>query len=126
MSPPIGPALLLDEMFSPVIAEQLREKRHDVLAVVADPKLRALDDTALYEWARSNGRRVVTENAKDFRPLLWLEKGETGPGILLTSSRTFPRSRRSVGLLVAALDNWFCLPDVLDRPPEDWLSKPTR
>ena len=126
MSPSIGPALLLDEMFSAVIAEQLREKGYDVAAVVADPELRALDDAALYEWARSNGRRVVTENAKDFRPLLWREEGEAGPAILLTSSRTFPRSRRSVGLLVAALDDWLCLPDVLDRPPEDWLSKPTR
>jgi hypothetical protein len=33
--------LLLDEMFSGAIAEQLRAKGHDVLAVVADP---ALDD----------------------------------------------------------------------------------
>lgn len=125
MSPPIGPALLLDEMFSPVIAQQLREKGHDVLAVAADPRLRALDDGELYEWARSSGRRLVTENAKDFRPLLWREEGKAGPGILLTSSRAFPRSRRSVGFLVTALENWLCLPDVLSRPPEDWLPKPT-
>ena len=125
MSPPVGPTLLLDEMFSPVIAEQLRDKGHDVLAVAADPRLRAMDDAELYEWARSNGRRLVTENAKDFRPLLWREETKAGPGILLTSSRTFPRSRRSVGLLVAALETWLCLPDVLGRPPEDWLPKPT-
>ena len=34
--------LLLDEMFSGAIAEQLRAKGHDVLAVVADPALVAL------------------------------------------------------------------------------------
>lgn len=124
MSPPVGPALLLDEMFSPVIAQQLRDKGHDVLAVAADPMLRALDDAELYEWARSSGRRVVTENAKDFRPLLWREEGKAGPGILLTSSRTFPRSRRSVGHLVAALESWLCRPVALSRPPEDWLVKP--
>ena len=31
-------------MFSPVIAQQLRERGHDVIAVAADPRLRALDD----------------------------------------------------------------------------------
>ncbi len=126
MSGPGGPALLLDEMFSPAIARQLRERGHDVLAVAADPRLRALDDAKLYEWARANGRRLVTENVKDFRPLLRREEGEAGPGILLTSSRTFPRSRRSVGLLVAAIESWLCLPDAVSRPPEDWLVKVNR
>ncbi|MGH9107260.1 MAG: DUF5615 family PIN-like protein [Acidimicrobiales bacterium] len=124
MSARRGPALLLDEMFSPAVAQPLRDKGHDVLAVATEPALRALDDAELYEWARSNRRRVVTENAKDFRPLLWREEGEAGPGILLTSSRTFPRSRQSVGLLVVALENWLCQPDSLSRPPEDWLAKP--
>ncbi len=124
MSRPSGPSLLLDEMFSPVVAQRLRERGHDVVAVVADPTLRALGDAELYEWARSNGRRLVTENVKDFRPLLRREDGDVGPGILLTSSRTFPRSRRSVGLLVAALESWLSLPDASSRPPEDWLVKP--
>jgi len=123
VSRPSGPALLLDEMFSPVIAQQLRARGHDVIAVAADPRLRALDDAELCEWARSNGRRLVTENVKDFRPLLSGEQAKAGPGILLTSSRTFPRSRRSVGLLVTALESWLCLPDAFNRPPEDWLVK---
>src|SRR5579884_4221554 len=106
-------------MFSPVIAQQLRDKGYDVVAVAADPALRSLDDVELYEWARRNGRRVVTENAKDFRPLLWNEAGKPGPGILLSSSRAFPRSRRSVGLLVAALEGWLRQPDALARPDED-------
>lgn len=126
MSEPRGPALLLEEMFSPVIAVQLRERGHDVLAVAADPRLRALDDAELYQWARANGRRLVTENVKDFKPLLRGEEGKAGPGILLTSSRTFSRSRRSVGILVAALASWLDRPDAASRPPEDWLVKPVR
>jgi hypothetical protein len=125
VSPPVVPALLLDEMFSPVIARQLRDKGYDVVAVAADPALRSLDDAELYEWARRNGRRIVTENAKDFRPLVSHEAGKSGPGILLSSSRTFRRSRRSVGLLVAALEGWLRQPDALARPDEDWLRKPT-
>lgn len=36
--------LLLDEMFSPRVADQLQQRGHDVLALVADPDLRALAD----------------------------------------------------------------------------------
>ena len=36
--------LLLDEMFSGTIAQQLRAKGHDVQAVVADPSLASLPD----------------------------------------------------------------------------------
>ena len=125
MTLPIAPLLLLDEMFSPVIAQQLRDRGHDVLAVAADPMLRALNDAQLYEWARSNGRRLVTENAKDFRRLLRREEGAAGPGILLTCSRTFPRSRRSMGLLVSALESWLRQPDAISQPAEDWLANPS-
>lgn len=113
-------------MFSPVVAEQLRERGYDVLAVAAEPALRAMDDAELYEGARAEGRRLVTENAKDSRPLIRREDDHGAPGILLTSSRTFPRSRRSVGLLVAALEDWSCRADVQNRPVEDWLQKPSR
>jgi hypothetical protein len=41
--------LLLDEMFSGAIAEQLRAKGHDVLAVVADPALVALPDEQILQ-----------------------------------------------------------------------------
>ena len=56
MTPPVGPALLLDEMFSPVIAEQLREKGHDVLALAADPRRRAIRQL---EGDPHRGHRVV-------------------------------------------------------------------
>lgn len=121
MSSPGAPALLLDEMFSPAIAAQLRARGHDVIAVAAEPTLRALSDAELYAWAGSNGRRLVTENAKDFRPLLQRADSSTGAALLLTSSRTFPRSRRSAGTLVVAIDSWLSQRDVRSRPLEDWL-----
>ena len=61
--------LLLDEMFSGVIAEQLRAKGHDVLAVVADPALVALPDEQILAHAARTGRALVTANIKDFIPL---------------------------------------------------------
>lgn len=110
--------LLLDEMFSPRIAEELRSRGHDVVALVADPELRALSDTEVYEWAGGQQRRVVTENVKDFRPL---SATGSGPGVIFTSSRSFPRSRRNFGPLVNALDRWLVNAAAVPRPVEDWL-----
>jgi Domain of unknown function (DUF5615) len=49
--------LLLDEMLSAGIAEQLRAKGHDVLAVVADPALTALPDDQILAYAAAPGGR---------------------------------------------------------------------
>ncbi len=109
--------LLLDEMFSPRIAEQLRQRSHDVLALVVDPELRALADPEVYAWAGEHGRRVVTENVKDVRPLA---ADGHGAGVLFTSSRR-PRSRQNLGPLVDALDRWPVEAIAGPRPLEDWL-----
>ena len=74
-------------------------------------------------YAAAQGRRIVTENIKDFRRLL-LRAGESGmptAGLLFTSSRTFPRTRRNPGPLIDALDAWLAAPGAADRPPQDWL-----
>jgi Domain of unknown function (DUF5615) len=117
--PPI--ALLLDEMFSPRIAVELRRRGHDVIAVAADPQLRSMTDTELYTWATGERRRIVTENVKDFRRLLVQDSELAGPGLLFTSVRTFPRSRRAPGALIASLASWLNEPGDRVRPPEDWL-----
>jgi len=49
-------------MFTPAIADQLRAKGFDVVAVAAEPHLRSLSDPELHRWSREQGRRVVTEN----------------------------------------------------------------
>lgn len=111
-------ALLLDEMFAPRIADLLRARGHDVVALVADPQLRALADPDVYRWAGDQARRVVTENVRDFRSLV---AADPLTGVLFTSSRTFPRSRASTGLLVDALDSWLTEAARTPRPAEDWL-----
>jgi hypothetical protein len=80
-------------------------------------------DADLFLWAGLESRRLVTENVKDFRRLfLHAEESTRNQAALLyTSSRTFPRSRRDHGPLVAALDAWLCQPDAGRRPAEDWL-----
>lgn len=126
-SPRVKVALLLDEMHSPVVAAALRERGHDVISVTSDPSMRSMPDTALWAWAGINRRRIVTENVKDFRPLLLRaeESGDPVTALLFTSGRIFPRSRRNPGPLIDALDAWLRAPGVTRRPVEDWLAART-
>jgi hypothetical protein len=108
--------LLLDSMYAPPIAEQLRRRGHDVIAARARPDLADLSDHDLLAAARSDGRVIVTENVRDFIALdaECRQHGCTHAGLILTSSRRFPRGRGAgIGSLVAALDAW------LTEHPED-------
>src|SRR5689334_22640311 len=85
-------ALILDEMYAPAVAEALRQRGHDVLAVIERPDLRARTDAELFIWAGDHSRRLVTENVKDFRRLVLSaeESARLRTTLLYTSSRTFP------------------------------------
>src|SRR5205823_12847610 len=61
--------LLLDELLSPAIARELRERGHDVLAIADHPGWVALSDPEVMPLARTERRAVVTNNLRDYRPL---------------------------------------------------------
>jgi predicted nuclease of predicted toxin-antitoxin system len=87
--------LLLDEMFTDDIAQQLRAKGYDVISVVADPALAELPDDQILAHATAEGRALVTANIKDFIPLDTRYRAADQPhaGLILVSSRTFPQNR---------------------------------
>lgn len=103
-------------------------RRVDLLAVAEHDGLRALSDAESCAWAESNQRRIVTEDVKDFAPLLRAahQAGHHSLSALLTSARTFSRSRRRPGQLIEALDEWLSLDDEHRHPAEDWLAPPAR
>ncbi|MGO1507557.1 MAG: DUF5615 family PIN-like protein [Microbacteriaceae bacterium] len=113
--------LLLDEHYSDVIAVDLSARGYDVVSVVADAGLRSSSDADIFRWAADAGRRIVTENIKDFRPQLVaaLAAGEPCAPLLLVPPRRFPRSK-GVAALVSALATWLDR-DSGARPIEDWL-----
>ena len=117
--------LLLDEMFPGRLADRLRQRGHNVIAITDDPELRALSDADVYSWAAAHRRRILTENVKDFRPLLLqaLEAGGPCAALLLSSSRTFPRSRRSPGPLEFDIHAWLAQ-SLGTRAVEEWLQPP--
>jgi predicted nuclease of predicted toxin-antitoxin system len=98
--------LLLDEMFSDTIAQQLRAKGHDVISVVAHSTLVALPDDQILAYATNEGRALVTANIKDFIPLdgRYRAAGQAHPGLILVSTKTFPQSRSFTAGVTAALE----------------------
>ena len=110
--PPMSNPLLLDEMFSDAIAEQLRAKGHDVRAVVASPALVSLPDDQILSHAAATGRALVTANIKDFVPLdaQYRAAGRSHAGLILVSTKTFPQDRAYAGAIASALVG------LLDKP----------
>ncbi len=98
--------LLLDEMLSGRIAEQLRASGHDVYAIVERPNLVQLPDEQVLALGSDEQRIVVTLNIADFTMLdaLWTSQGREHAGLLLLSTVTFPQDRSFVGAVLAALD----------------------
>jgi hypothetical protein len=104
--------ILLDEMFSGIIAEQLRAKGHDAQAVVTDPAFVSLPDDQVLTRATAAGRALVTANIKDFMPLDARYRAASQPhaGLLLVSAKTFPQDRTYTAGITSALSA------LLDQP----------
>jgi hypothetical protein len=110
--------LLLDEHYSKVIAEQLRERDNDVVSAAERSDLAGLKDPELFQLMQSERRGIVTENWADFQHELRKaeEQGTTHYGLLFTSRNRIPRGRNTIGLFVRVLA------DFLQRyPAEDAL-----
>lgn len=119
--------LLLDEQLSPQIAATLRESGIDAVAVKECSDLIGLPDAALFDTACRDGRVVVTNNIKDFRPLAAqrLATGRTHPGLILLPS-TRSRSRHATATLAAMIaDVVKANPTGLDGA-EAWIASLTR
>ncbi len=97
--------LLLDEMISAVVAEQLRARGADVEAVVERRDLRDLPDEEIFDHTQASGRSLVTYNRDDFLELdrRFRSQGRAHNGIVILNPRRFPQGVASIGALVASL-----------------------
>jgi len=99
--------LLLDEMYPPTIADQLRRCGHDAVPVTARSELRALTDPAIFAAAQEERRAVVTENVGDFSRIAdeHDQRGKEHHGLVFLSSSQYPRGNpETVGRVVTKLD----------------------
>lgn len=96
---------LLNSHLSPRVAELLRAAGLDVIAIVEREDLPDdLPDAQVLEVASAEGRAVVTNNVKDFRPIAArrLQRGDGHAGLILIPS-TMPRNLAATGRLADAL-----------------------
>ena len=109
--------LLLDEQISVKVAEELRRRGHDVVAV-SETELGGVADEDVLARAVADRRVVVTNDIRDFRLLhaRHLTMGIAHYGIVLVSGRSHNLRRAGVGDLVAALEKLLA-----DLPAEEAL-----
>jgi hypothetical protein len=109
--------LLLDEMYPSVVAERLRARGHDVVAVTERPELRSLADADVFTVSQSERRAVVTENVADFVGIADRidDRGQPHFGLVLLDPVTYRRGHaRTIGRMVTQLDRL-----LRDRPGDE-------
>lgn len=104
--------LALDHHYSRIIAEQLRNKGHYVVAAVERGWERE-DDETLFALCAAEQRALVTNNVADFTAIArgWAAQGQQHSGLIFTSDTSLPRTRGTIGTYLALLD------DLLARHP---------
>jgi len=98
--------LLLDEHYNFTIAEELRQRGVDAIAIQKERlDLEGQDDDVVLRTATVERRVVVTNNVRDFAPLVedFGLRGDTHFGVIFTDDATFPRTHAGIGLIVRAL-----------------------
>ena len=96
--------LALDHHYATAIADQLRKRRHDVVAAV-EQRWETAEDEALLAICAEVGRALVTNNVGDFAVIArrWAAEGRSHAGLIFTSDASMPRHRGSIGLYVDVL-----------------------
>lgn len=96
--------LLLDEQICGKIAERLRDRGHDVVAVTADPGLAGSSDSDVFEAAQAQERAVVTYNRDDFLTIVrrYGQESRNHHGLVIVNANRHPNDQFSH--LVNALD----------------------
>lgn len=95
-------------MYPYAIAEQLRDRGHDVVAVSERPELRGAPDRDVFAVAQREARALVSDDL-GFQAIVaeYLSRGERHHGVVFTSNRRFPRYQpATIGRLVRALDDF--------------------
>lgn len=117
--------LLVDEMYPPAIAEQLRDRKHDAEAVTERAELRSLADADIFALAQHEQRIVVTENIDDFSAIAdgYDLRGQAHFGLVLVPPGGYPRgSPGTIGRMVTELDRLLGEhPEQIPTSPRHWL-----
>ncbi len=115
--------LLLDEMWTPTIALELRKRGFDVIAI-SEPahasRYAGVSDGEVFERAQEDGRAIATDNIADYEQARrdWETRGQLHHGLLYALNPPFNRHRgeRVIGQMVTALAHFLSSPDAEQQP----------
>lgn len=90
------------------IAESLRDKGHDAIAII-ERGWQLESDESLLSLCRQENRALMTNNVSDFMPIhrLWQAQDLRHAGLILTSDKSLPRTRAGIGACILALETLF-------------------
>lgn len=115
--------LLLNEMWTPAIAVELRRRRHDIVAIAEPDHARrygGISDDRVFARAQEDGRTIVTDNVADYEKARrdWEARGLAHHGVVYALDPPFNRHRGDsvIGEMVRALDRFLALPETKQGP----------
>jgi hypothetical protein len=99
--------LALDHHYSPLIAANLRERGHDVVAAIEQAWDR-LEDEQLLNKCSQQHRALLTNNVADFAIIVrnWQAEGKSHCGLVFTSDHRWPRNKQMIGEFVRTLEEF--------------------
>jgi hypothetical protein len=115
--------LLLDEMWTPTIAVELRKRNFDVVAI-SEPahagRYAGLPDDEVFARAQSDGWAIVTDNVADYEQArrAWESRGEAHHGLIYALNPPFNRHPGDavIGQMVKALSRFLSSPEATREP----------
>jgi hypothetical protein len=115
--------LLLDEMWTPTIALELRKRDFDVIAI-SEPahagRYAGISDDWVFAHAQDDRRAIVTDNIADFEliRLEWESRNQIHYGLIYALNPPFNRHRgeRVIGQMVNALAHFLSSPGAAQEP----------
>ena len=116
--------LLLDEMWSPTIAHELRRRGFDVVAIIEPavaPRYAGIRDDDVFARAQDDGRAIVTDNVADFEMArrTWESHGRGHHGVIYALNPPFNRHLGDavIGDMVRALEQFLGSSEAKHEPP---------
>lgn len=93
-------------MLSADLAEGLRARGRDVIAVDEQDELRGLADEEQFERGQAERRAMVTYNRDDYLEIdrRYRQVEREHAGLVILNAHRFPQGRQTTGALVASLD----------------------
>jgi Domain of unknown function (DUF5615) len=115
--------LLLNEMWTPKIAVELRKRELDVIAINEPPhavRYAGMPDDEVFVRAQEDGRAIVTDNVSDYERARrdWEARGRSHHGVVYALEPPFTRHRGEavIGAMVRALAHFLASDEAKTEP----------